>query len=179
MSSLSRSKLERKWSKQILGYGFTAVPNLLLMFRSDIGLTSTECLVVIAIESFRWDDANPYPGLETLSKRSGYSPRTLSRTVTSLEDKGVIRRIRRSGTSNSYDMEPLIVWLEYLLEQQVPALRVKADRTSTNETGSRPVTALSPKEYLLNNTKVRRKDSNNVVLEGEVMPYDSVDTTND
>ena len=168
MKQLTDNSFVNKWSKNILGYGFTAVPNLLLMHRAAIKLTSTECLVIIAIDSFRWTAQDPWPSLEALSKRSGYSPRTLSRTITSLEDKGAIRRIRRTGTSNRYDLTPVIEWLDYLSNTGSPQGSDKRGASSSDITSKKPETPLSSKEYAAKNTHLRKQVNNTV--EGEIVP---------
>jgi len=157
MKLLTDNSFISKWSEQILGYGFTAVPNLLLRHRRAIGLTSTECLVIIAIDSFRWTSQDPWPSLEALSKRCGYSPRTLTRTITSLEEKNVIRRVKRPGTSNSYDLSPLIYWLDHFAETELSDGGDKSGSTRTDKTYQKRRTPLSPKEYSYKNIHKRKK----------------------
>jgi DNA-binding HxlR family transcriptional regulator len=173
MTRLSKSNLASKWSEKIMGYGFTAVPNLLLMYRTQMYLTSTDILVLIAIDSFRWSEDNPYPSLKALSKRCGYSTRTLSRTITGLEGIGVIHRIKRRGTSNEYDLYPLTMWLEQLLERQVPMGQDEVDYTANDKNDNYQRTPLSSKEYPTNKKYVKRPIKNIVVLEGEVIPPES------
>lgn len=175
MTRLSKSNLASKWSEKILGHGFTAVPNLLLMYRTQMYLTSTDILVLIAIDSFRWSDDNPYPSLKALSKRCGYSTRTLSRTITGLEGIGAIRRIKRRGTSNEYDLSSLVVWLEHFLDQQVLMGQDEADYTANDKDGSYQRTPLSSKEYPTNRKYIKRPIKNIVVLEGEIIPPEADD----
>jgi hypothetical protein len=162
------SNLADKWSEKVMGYGFTAVPNLLLMYRAQMHLTATDCLVLIAIDSFRWSEDNPYPSLNALSKRCGYSTRTLSRTITGLVGLGIIDRIKRHGTSNEYDLRPLTEWMERLLERQVPMGQAKVDYANDDKIDAYWRTALSPKEDLKNKS-LNKKDKNNEAFEGEVL----------
>jgi len=170
MTRLSKSNLASKWSEKILGHGFTAVPNLLLVYRTQMYLTSTDILVLIAIDSFRWSDDNPYPSLKALSKRCGYSTRTLSRTITGLEGIGAIHRIKRRGTSNEYDLSPLVVWLEHFLDRQALMGQDEADYTANDKDGNYQRTPLSSKEYPAKKKYIKRPTKNIVVLEGEVIP---------
>lgn len=100
---------EEKWSKEILAHGFTAIPNLLLLHRKELGISVAELHVLITIESFRWNSRrDPWPSLDKLSEWSGYTPRNLSRIITSLEKKYLLKRIKRKGTSNAYSLAPLV-----------------------------------------------------------------------
>lgn len=164
---LTNSNLANKWSERVMGYGFTAVPNLLLMYRTQMRLTAADCLVLIAIDSFRWSEDNPYPSLKALGRRCGYSTRTLSRTITGLEGIGVINRIKRRGTSNEYDLYPLTMWLEQLLERQVPMGQDKVDYATNDKGDAYQRTTLSPKEDLKNKS-LNKKDKKNEAIEGEL-----------
>jgi len=105
---LTDTALSTRWSEGILEHGFTAVPNLLLIYRGQLNITAPEFVVLVAIDSFRWGAKDPWPSLEALSERCSYSRRTISKCVSSLEKKGLIERIRRSNTSNQYSLEPLV-----------------------------------------------------------------------
>jgi DNA-binding HxlR family transcriptional regulator len=166
MTEPPSSNLADKWSEKVMGYGFTAVPNLLLMYRAQMHLTATDCIVLIAVDSFRWSEDNPYPSLKALSKRCGYSTRTLSRTITGLEGQGIINRIKRRGTSNEYDLCPLTEWMERLLERQVPMGQAKVGYAANDKSDTYQRTPLSPKEDP-KNKGLNKKDKNNEAIEGE------------
>lgn len=120
--ALPDSSFTEKWGNYVAGYGFTTVPNLLLVYRKALRLSPTEVLVIIAIESFRWTASEPWPSLATLEIRSGFSPRQLRRTISRLEDKNLITRIARPGRSNAYDLLPLIGKLNDVAGYDLPGL---------------------------------------------------------
>jgi hypothetical protein len=102
-----------KWPSEVVGLGFTMVPNALLRYCSKLRITPPEFLVLINIESYRWEaDRLPYPSIETLTTRTGTTKRSVIRAITSLEDaRGVIRRVKRTYASNEYSFDPLFVKL--------------------------------------------------------------------
>lgn len=142
-----------KWDKEIGEYGFTMVPNALLIHLQELGLTPSEFLLLINIESYRWNNRKlPYPSVETLAKRTGLTTRTVTRLVTSLEkDRKVIKRIKRKGTSNQYTLEPLIKKLINLTKRHEKRVTVRhLSEFDTDISIHQPPTAISPKEDSLN-----------------------------
>ena len=80
------------------------VPNEVIR---DHSLTLIETRVLIALYSYRdpKSTAPVWPGRAALSKRCGYHPDVISRTTTSLERKGWIRKIRRGKKrTNAYEI---------------------------------------------------------------------------
>lgn len=137
--------------------GFTAVPNALLMCHKDLGITTTEFVVIIAIDSFRFTVEDPWPSLNALSQRCGYSPRTISRAVSSLVEKGYIARIKRPNTSNKYNFDPLIATLDTLI---VSSIRRQHGSPEDDNFSSSDRTSLTSKEYSPNNTNLRKQAKN-------------------
>lgn len=86
-----------------------------------------------------------------------------------LEGTGVISRIKRHGTSNEYDLYPLVSWLEHLLEQEVPKGQDEVVYTPNDNGGGSQRTTLSSKEDPTKNKYAKRPFKKNVVLEGEVI----------
>lgn len=101
-----------KWSSDIAKHGFTAIPNLLIANRQQLGMSTTDFYVLIAIEKFRWDDAQlPWPSLKSLAQITSLSTRTVARSTQRLEELGLIEKIHRYGTSNLYDLSPIVLEL--------------------------------------------------------------------
>lgn len=112
------SELVAKWSEQIIGHGFTAVPNLLIEYRHYLGLSTTDFYVLLAIEKYRWDNVQkPWPSLASLAQLTNLSIKTIGRSTRNLEDKGLINKIHRAGTSNLYDLKPLVEELDYIADK--------------------------------------------------------------
>lgn len=109
-----------KWPESVLGQGFTAVPNSLIYYRSKLDITIPEFFVIVAIDSFRWDNWNqPFPSLEKLALVTGLSKRQISRITGELECKGYIVKTRRYNKTNLYDLTPLGEELEHYIGSSV------------------------------------------------------------
>lgn len=97
-----KSKFIDKWTKEIQAHGFTELPNLLIEFQGELKITPTEMCVLIAILKFQWDKKHPFPSVGTISKYIGKSPLTVTRCITSLDNKNLLQRVERSGRTNEY-----------------------------------------------------------------------------
>ena len=62
-----------RFGDPILEHGFTTVPTLFLEHYADLGMTTNEAMFVIQLFSFWWGIPCPYPRLNTVAKRMGYS----------------------------------------------------------------------------------------------------------
>ena len=83
---------------------FSILPNEVIL---DHSLTLIETRALIALYSYRDPKSTRpvWPGRAALSKRCGYHPDVISRTTTSLERKGWIRKIRRGKKrTNAYEI---------------------------------------------------------------------------
>src|SRR5215831_18170928 len=89
-------RAEDKWSPQVLKFGYTALPNLLLRAQAKLGITPSQFNVLAQLAEHWWDaDKFPYPAKDTIARRMDKSPRQIQRYITELEDAGLIRRIER------------------------------------------------------------------------------------
>ncbi|WP_181953240.1 helix-turn-helix domain-containing protein [Achromobacter kerstersii] len=106
------SPLQEKWGEEILELGFVLVPTLLLRKQKDLGLESTELVVLLNLLSTWWvPERNPFPRTATIAQRMHVTQRTVQRCLKTLEDKGFIAKNRvRTGTpeemrtQTSYEM---------------------------------------------------------------------------
>lgn len=63
-----------KWSLAIFEQGaFTMVPNMLLEYANLLDITPSELVVLINIESYRWNTKPAYPSVMGLSAKTGMS----------------------------------------------------------------------------------------------------------
>jgi len=108
-----------KWGAEIADRGFTAVPNALLKSYSILDITPAQFLVLVNLESFRWNAKEyPYPSIERLARRMGVAERSVTRNISALENKhGLIERIPRSYKTNAYSFEPIICRLNDIIRQ--------------------------------------------------------------
>jgi DNA-binding MarR family transcriptional regulator len=64
-------------------------------------------MFVLQVMSFKWGEQAPFPSYATLAKRLGTGSKTVQRQAKALEDKGYLRREKRQGRSNAFELTPL------------------------------------------------------------------------
>ncbi|MBT0725733.1 helix-turn-helix domain-containing protein [Rosenbergiella sp. S61] len=96
------------------------------MKQKELNLNNSELLLLIQILSFiHHADTEAYPSIATLSKRINQHPRTVQRTINSLEKKKILKKTIRSkspkdvGKSNIYSVEPLIAKLQKMRQETI------------------------------------------------------------
>lgn len=183
-----KSKIIQIWG-DILDEGFTSVPNLLLRYRSILGIKPQHLSLIIDIMSFKWDIHSPFPSYTTLAKRAGVDERTIKRITQDLEELGLlIKEPRFDDTTGAqittiFDFRPLVRKLtiersRILEEISTPISDTQVffggDKNVTgggdkNVTGGVTnnsqggVTKMSPKEYsYINNTNINKRTYNKV-----------------
>jgi DNA-binding MarR family transcriptional regulator len=70
-------------------------------------LTVAEALFVIHLMWYKWDAKPPYPSLNTIARKMGITPIYARKLARSLEQKGLLQRLARVGSTNAYDLNPL------------------------------------------------------------------------
>ena len=80
-----KTKIVQIWG-EILDEGFTSVPNILLRYRSRIGLKPKHVMLIVDIMSYKWDSKYPFPSYSTLAQRSGIEERSVKRITQDLEE---------------------------------------------------------------------------------------------
>ena len=128
----SRS-METKWGSEVAKAGFTALPNHLLSINqflpSNEQISPTEMLILLQVLSAWWSaDKMPFPSKATIGKRAGLSPRQVQRALSSLEQKGLIRKLmrvheNRARASNAYDVTGLVRQVRNLAVHHPKAFR--------------------------------------------------------
>jgi biotin operon repressor len=105
----TETSLFGKWGAEIVHFGWTAIPNALLRNMGVLGISPTEMVIICHLNRFWWEkDRLPFPSILKMADEMGVSSKTIERNLSSLEKKGLIIKIERSGKSNSYDMTPLV-----------------------------------------------------------------------
>jgi hypothetical protein len=108
-----KSKIVQIWG-DILDEGFTSVPNILLRYRSKLGIKPHHLALIIDIMSFKWDSENPFPSYSTLAQRANMTDRGIRKTIHELERLNLLIRTQRfdeeSGAqiTTIFDFRPLI-----------------------------------------------------------------------
>lgn len=107
-----------RWSKHLKKYGHTQISGIFLNFYSLLNLSNEEVMFLIHCFSYKWTDNHPYPSFNTIAVKMGNKRNTIQGYARSLERKGFIKRINRSGQSSKIDLYPLIEILERLAPYQ-------------------------------------------------------------
>lgn len=108
-----KTKIVQIWG-EILDEGFTSVPNILLRYRSQIGLKPKHIMLIIDIMSFKWDSGSPFPSYSTLSLRAGIEERSIKRITQDLEELGLLVKTPRfdeetgAQVTTVFDFRPLV-----------------------------------------------------------------------
>ncbi|MEM7361897.1 MAG: helix-turn-helix domain-containing protein [Bacteroidota bacterium] len=111
-----KTKIVQIWG-EILDEGFTSVPNILLKYRSKIGLKPKHIMLIIDIMSYKWDAGYPFPSYSTLSQRSGVEERSVKRITQDLEELGLLVKTPRFDSETGaqvttvFDFRPLVTKL--------------------------------------------------------------------
>ena len=105
---------ERKWSKDLMAGGWTAVPNVIIAEQRALGLDPLDINIILHLSTL-WasGDDSPSPAKRAVAEAIGVDPRTVQRRIAALEKKGLIRREARRNNaegskSNLYHFDGLI-----------------------------------------------------------------------
>jgi DNA-binding MarR family transcriptional regulator len=148
-----------KWHPEIAELGYTMVPNALLFYYDLLDITPTEFLILVNIESFRWDAKKlPYPTVETLAKRTGMKSRTVTRNITTLEkNKRLIERVKRKRTSNQYSFDRLLYRLLEIVRYDNDGSIAGIKRSSVHVIKGNPYPSqMSSKEDTVNKNEIKK-----------------------
>lgn len=114
----SNRSLAARWgSDRLFDEGFVALPATLLRLYARLDLSNSELVFILQLMSFKWDENAPFPSYNTLAQRMGITPEMARRHAKSLEHKGLLRRVKRTGRSNAFDLQPLSAALESFLNE--------------------------------------------------------------
>ena len=105
-----RTYTDRWKHSELLDAGYLVVPSAFLRHYSQlqpVSLTHGEALFVLHLMEFKWDAAEPFPSYSTLASRMGISTKMVRRYARTLETKGFLRRMIRTGNTNRFDLGPL------------------------------------------------------------------------
>jgi Helix-turn-helix domain len=137
-----KRRAEDKWSSQVMKFGYTPLPNLLLRAQGKLKITAVQLNVLVQVIEHWWDaDEYPFPGKDTIARRMNRSPRQVQRYLTQLEKKGLITRITRykgkkAQTSNAYSLEGLVKKLKAVEPEFTRAKEQKRIKSKKLETAA-------------------------------------------
>jgi DNA-binding MarR family transcriptional regulator len=103
-----------RWTPNLARDGWTPVADVFLDNYRKLGLSNLEAMFVIHLVRHKWSSAMPFPGFKRLATRMGLTSTAVRTHARNLEKKGLIKRVKRSGSSNTFDMTELFQQLERL-----------------------------------------------------------------
>lgn len=109
---LNRSLAARWGSENLFDEGFLGVPAAFLKSYTVLGISASQAMFVLQLMSFKWTESAPFPSYKTLSQRMGITTEMARKHAKSLEEKGLLKRVKRHGQSNAFDLKPLALALE-------------------------------------------------------------------
>jgi len=113
------SPVREKFGAAVDG-GFLAIPNILLKNQENLGLTSTNMVVLLNVLSYWWyPEKKPYPRSTTIAKRMGLSPRAVQRSLRQLQTLELLERERANDDRTYLNPEPLVERLIELIRKDV------------------------------------------------------------
>jgi len=86
-----------KWGVAASGgeTGFQPVPDVLLKNQHRLGITNTELAVLLNVTLHWWEAKKlPHPRPSVIARRMGVKSRTVERAIMTLEQKGLMRRLK-------------------------------------------------------------------------------------
>ncbi len=106
------SDMGKRWTPNLMSDGFTPISNAFLEHYAQIGITSPEAMLLIHLISYKWDEKHPYPKFSRLAAKMKISETAVRAHARHLEEKQLLRRVKRPGTTNQFDLAPLFRKLE-------------------------------------------------------------------
>ncbi len=126
-------ELSKRWGKEVISEGWTAIPNTLIERQQALKLSPTEMNILLVLLKYWWEDnKSPFPSKKTIADYINRDISTVRKTMKSLEDKGLIKREARfyekgGQSSNSYDLSGLV---KNLKKESRLLSKIKAERKS-------------------------------------------------
>lgn len=105
---------EKKWSKELMAAGWTAVPSVIIERQKVLGLDSLDMNILLHLSTYWWThDNKPHPSKKTIADAIGVTPRSVQRRIAALEKHGLIKREERrvpgkGSRTNLYHFDGLI-----------------------------------------------------------------------
>lgn len=103
------STIASKWQGAVTeGSGWVAIPMSLLRLQTELGLTSTDMVVLTNLLAHWWEPGRAvFPRSNIIAKRMGVTKRTVQRSVQKMIDKGLMTRVKLSDGKRGFQFTSL------------------------------------------------------------------------
>lgn len=110
-----------RYGRVLLSYGVAAVPRAVFTHQKMLELTAQQVWFICYVLSFQWDTSLPYPSINKMAERTGYSKQQLHNIKGELVLKGYLHLERRraeggGNDTNLYDFSGLFDAIREQLE---------------------------------------------------------------
>jgi predicted transcriptional regulator len=129
---------EKKWSKELMDAGWTAIPSVIIERQQALGLDALDINILVYLATFWWTpDNKPRPSKKTIAAAIGVTPRSVQRRIAAMEKEGLIareeHRVRGKGSRpNVYHFDGLIKAAQpYALEKMQKLAKQELERKKT------------------------------------------------
>lgn len=119
---------ERKWSRNLMAAGWTAMPSIILERQRAFDLDAVDVNILLHIVRHWWRaDELPFPSKRIIAEAMNVDPRTVQRRIAAMERDGLLRRKKRYNTetrrqkSNEYDLSGLIEAAQPYAKEKIDA----------------------------------------------------------
>jgi DNA-binding MarR family transcriptional regulator len=102
----------KRWTAALIEDGYTPVPNAFLTHYRALKISAPEAMLILHLMSHKWGKDNPFPSFARISRLMKVSETAARGHARSLQNKGLINRIKRPGRTNEFDLTPLFQKLE-------------------------------------------------------------------
>jgi hypothetical protein len=122
-------KVANRWTPK-LGKHFTPVSDFFLENYTELGITTTQAMLIIHLMTHKWTEKNPFPGYKLLGKKMGMTDKQVRTHAAKLQADGFLIRIFREGFTNEFDLTPLFAALEELMSEQAKSEKANTKNQS-------------------------------------------------
>lgn len=100
--------VHEKWGAALNMSGFQAVPNVLLSMQWNLGLSTTDLVVLLHLNRHWWSrDRAPYPRPMLIAEKMGVHRRTVERSLERMEANGLIERLKPQPARDGHMVRPI------------------------------------------------------------------------
>lgn len=108
--------LKARWGDGLLDRGTVWFPVLLFEVYHLLGISEEELVFIQQAFCYKWDDRNPYPSFSTIAAKMGKAKRRIQQYAKSLEEKKLMERKPRLGSSSELNFSPLLAAMRKILQ---------------------------------------------------------------
>lgn len=101
-----------RWTPAIAARGYTPAANAFMENYAALEITNSEAMFLMQLMYHKRSKKMPYPKFAVIAKRMGITPTAARNHARSLQAKGFIKRVFRSGSTNQFDLKPLFDAIE-------------------------------------------------------------------